>query len=104
MGLSSQYFQCSRKQPYDPTITGKLSHFPRRKVHLSDMTAVYTALAGPLPRFSLILTGTHSMGTVVVYTTTRTKPELLPTSLRVLTVVQGSQGSRESRIYGCRIR
>ena len=48
MGLSSQYFQCSRKQPYDPTITGKLSHFPRRKVHLSDMTAVYTALAGAL--------------------------------------------------------
>ena len=29
-----------------PNITGKLLHFPRRKVHLSDMAAVYTALAG----------------------------------------------------------
>ena len=27
-------------------ITGELLHFPRRKVHLSDMTAVSTALAG----------------------------------------------------------
>ena len=31
-----------------PNFTGKHSHFPRRKVCLSDMTAVYTALVGAL--------------------------------------------------------
>ena len=46
---ASPSVQCSRQQTYDPIITEKRSHVTRRKVHLSDMTAVYAALAGALP-------------------------------------------------------
>ena len=39
--------QCSHQEPDGPTVQGDLLHFPHRKVDLSDMTAVYTALAEP---------------------------------------------------------
>ena len=40
--------QCSRQQPHDPLLRGNCYTFHVGKAHLSDMTAVYTALAGAL--------------------------------------------------------
>ena len=63
-----RYIRCSRQQPYDPTFTGKLSHFPRRKVHASDMTAVGSAcIAQQLPRIKVHASDMISSGSPDIY-------------------------------------